>query len=103
MKSYHITIPRFEQGQEAPTHQTYSFELEDDLTLSILDGLEYIYQNLDPSLAFFHHAACLQAACAKCMVKVYGKNVLACKQKLLEGQTQVEPYGKTVIKDLISK
>ena len=103
MKTYQITIPRFEEGQSEAILQTYTFEMEDQAVLSILDGLEFIYQNLDPTLAFFHHAACRQAACAKCMVKANGKSILACKQKLIEGQIQVEPYGKTVIKDLISK
>ncbi len=103
MKSYHITVPRFEQGQEASTPQTYSFELEDNLTFSILDGLEYIYQNLDSTLAFFHHAACLQAACAKCMLRANGKPVLACKQILEPGNLMLEPFGKEVVKDLVAR
>ena len=103
MKSYHITVPRFEQGQKDDTHQTYSFELEDHLTFSILDGLEYIYQHLDPTLAFYHHAACLQAACGKCMVRANGKPVLACKQKLEPGGLLLEPFGKEVVKDLVAK
>lgn len=101
MKSYHITVMRFEQGQHASTPQTYSFELEDHLTLSILDGLEYIYQHLDPTLAFFHHAACHQAACGKCMLRANGKPVLACKQRLEPGDLLLEPMCKEVVKDLV--
>ena len=103
MKKYQITIPRFELGQSEAILQTFTFEMEDQAVLSILDGLEFIYQNLDPTLAFFHHAACRQAVCAKCMVKANGKSVLACKQKLLEGRIRVDPFGKEVIKDLITK
>jgi succinate dehydrogenase / fumarate reductase, iron-sulfur subunit len=103
MKTYQISVQRFEPGCGEPFRQDYSFEADERAVLSILDGLEYIYQNLDPTLAFFHHAACRQAACGKCMLKANGKSVLACKQKLAEGGLLLEPFGKTVVKDLVAR
>ena len=103
MKKYQMIIVRQKDAESEPVIQTYEFEAEDREVMSIMDGLEYIYQNIDPTLAFFHHAACNQAACGKCLVKANGKLVLACKERLKEGGVKLEPAYKTVICDLVSK
>lgn len=41
--------------------------------LSVLDALDYIYEHIDPTLAYFSHEACRQTACGKCLVCVNGK------------------------------
>lgn len=103
MKKYQINVSRSGPDVDEPYMQAYTFELADGAALSIMDGLEYIYQHIDPTLAFFHHAACHQAACGKCMLRANGKPVLACKQKLEEGELLLEPFGKTVVKDLVTR
>jgi succinate dehydrogenase/fumarate reductase-like Fe-S protein len=103
MKKYQISVSRSGPGIEEPFFQKYTFELDDKATLSIMDGLEYIYQHIDPTLAFFHHAAGHQAACGKCMLRTNGKPVMACKQELEQGELLLKPFGKTVIKDLVTK
>ena len=54
----------------------------------------------DHSLAFFSHAACRQAACGKCMVRVDGAVKLACKEKVIKDKITLEPYSDKVIRIL---
>ena len=63
-------------------YKTYAVEVEDGTVVSVMNILENIYENQDHTLAFFSHAACRQAACGKCMVKVDGAVKLACKERV---------------------
>lgn len=70
--------------------------------ISVQDLLIYIYENIDPTLAFFKHAACKQGVCGRCTLKINGKNQLACITPV-EGDLTIEPVHKNkVIKDLLS-
>ena len=80
--------------------QEYTVESADEEILSVMNILENIYQNQDPTLAFFDHAACHQAACGKCALKVNGKVRLACKESASE-EMLLEPANGHVIRDLI--
>ncbi len=82
-------------------YQDYSVEFEEDKDISVMNILEEIYAHQDPSLAFFSHAACRQAACGKCMVKVDGVIKLACKEKVTADFITLAPYNSKVIKDLV--
>lgn len=84
-------------------YQEYIVPVEQDAIVSIMNVLEYIYQNIDSTLAFFHHAACKQAACGKCLVKANGKTVLACKVEVVENEITLEPWCNNVVRDLICK
>ncbi len=68
---------------------------------SVMDVLDYIYENLDGTLAYRSHAACRRGVCGKCMVLINGKPGLLC-QTSMEGDITLEPPPKSVvIKDLI--
>jgi len=70
--------------------------------ISVQDLLIYIYENIDPTLAFFKHAACKQGVCGRCTLKINGKNQLACITPV-EGDLTIEPVHKNkVIRDLLS-
>ena len=84
-------------------YQTYIVPVEEDTAISVMNLLEEIYNKQDATLSFFSHAACRQAACGKCMVKVDGKVRLACKEKVTADAITLEPYKKEVVKDLICK
>ena len=71
--------------------------------VSVLNVLEAIYREQDPTLAFFDHAACRQAACGKCMVRVDGAVKLACKEPAHETML-LEPYNSArVVRDLLCR
>lgn len=71
---------------------------------TILEILEYIKYQLDPSLSY--RAQCRAAICGTCAVKVNGNTVLACKTKAVDVQVNnevvIEPLDNMpVIKDLV--
>lgn len=102
MKDIQVRILRgAETGNGA--YQTYVVSVEDDAVVSVMNLLEEIYSKQDPTLAFFSHAACRQAACGKCMVKVNGKVRFACKERVDAEVITLEPYKKDVVKDLVCK
>lgn len=70
---------------------------------TVMDILDYIYENLDSSLAYYRHSRCNQGICGRCAVKLDGKTVLACTAVVnpaLESVT-LSPAGKTVVRDLV--
>ena len=99
MKKYHVVVKRQNPDGKKWT-QEYNVEAAEDEVLSVMNILENIYQKLDPTLAYFDHAACHQAACGKCTLKVNGKVKLACKEIAAE-DILLEPASSHVIRDLI--
>ena len=102
MKQIEVKILRGAESG-AGSYQTYLVPVEDGVVVSVMNLLEEIYNKQDPTLAFFSHAACRQAACGKCMVKVNGKVRLVCKERVDADSITLEPYKKDVVKDLVCK
>jgi succinate dehydrogenase/fumarate reductase-like Fe-S protein len=70
--------------------------------MSAMDVLDYIYQNLDSTLAYYDHAACALGICARCTGLINGKPGLFC-QTPVQGDVTLDPMPKRrVIKDLVT-
>ena len=82
-------------------YQAYTVSVEESACVSVMNLLEEIYNRQDPTLAFFSHAACRQAACGKCLVKVNGKVRLACKERVDTDAVVLEPCTNKVVRDLV--
>lgn len=68
---------------------------------SVLGILQYIYDHLDPSLAFC--CSCRIGLCSVCLVRVNGRVVRACTT-LAEGDMLIEPYkDAATIRDLVAQ
>lgn len=68
---------------------------------SVLGVLQYIYDHLDPTLAFSY--SCRIGLCSACLMRVNGKVVRACTT-LAEGDMLIEPYkDAAVIRDLVTQ
>jgi succinate dehydrogenase/fumarate reductase-like Fe-S protein len=79
-----------------PSFQKYEVPFVRDS--SVLDVLEYIYENIDPSLAFY--ASCRRGICGRCNIRVNGKARLSCGE-LVTGDLKLEPTRpKKVVRDL---
>ena len=66
---------------------------------SVLEVIEAIYEERDPTLAF--RQGCNNGTCTGCAIVVNGEPVLAC-QKLAEKEMVIEPHPKfRIIKDLV--
>jgi fumarate reductase iron-sulfur subunit len=95
-----VTVSRYDPvTDEQPYPQTYEVPLIQGM--SVLDVLDYIYENLDGSLAYFDHAACQQAICRRCTLSINGRPALAC-QTLVDGDVTLMPLSKfPVVRDLV--
>ena len=82
-----------------PRYDTYEVPLEEGM--SAMDVLDYIYQNLDGTLAYYDHAGCTLGICGRCTGKINGSPGLLC-QTLVESDVTLEPISESrVIKDLV--
>lgn len=85
-----VTIYRYDPDtDQAPWFQT--FDEIPYLGMSVLDVLKYIYEHLDPGLAFRY--SCRTEPCVVCSIRVNGKGVLSCC-KVAEKVMRIEPPGE---------
>jgi succinate dehydrogenase/fumarate reductase-like Fe-S protein len=102
MESEMINVKLFRYDptkDKKPYYQNYEIPFEPGM--SAMNALDYIYQNLDGSIAYYDHAGCALGICARCTVKVNGKPGLLC-QTPVEGNLVVEPLSESkVIRDLV--
>jgi succinate dehydrogenase/fumarate reductase iron-sulfur protein len=93
-----VRIFRFDPGKDKkPRFQT--FKGVPYAGMRVTDVLNYIYQNLDQSLAFRY--SCRAGLCGVCLLKVNGKACLSC-HRIAEKEMTIEPPSRyVVIKDLV--
>jgi succinate dehydrogenase/fumarate reductase-like Fe-S protein len=96
-----VSVFRYDSSsEEEPYYQSY--EVPWVRGMSAMTALDYIYENLDPTLAYYHHAGCDLGICARCVGKINGKSGLFC-QTLVEGDVTLEPRSKDrVLRDLVT-
>ena len=99
-KTLKIKVFRFDPTVDnIPYYKTYDVPFTNGM--SAMSALDYIYQNLDSTLAYYEHAGCDLGICARCIGKINGKTGLLCQTLLLE-DTTLEPVSvENVLKDLV--
>ena len=97
-KKVTVEILRSSSGpDQKPRFTTYEVPLVGKC--SILNALNYISENLDPTLGFY--SSCRIGKCTGCAIVVNGENRLACTTPVL-GDLKLEPLRKfKIIKDLV--
>jgi len=97
-----VTVFRFEPtSDKEPHYQSYKVPFETGM--SALNALDYIYQNLDSTVAYHDHAGCGLGICARCTVLINGRRGFLC-QEIITGDILLEPVSKkTVIRDLVTR
>ena len=99
---YKVRIARGSRG-DAPEFREYTVSAADNEILSVMNILEKIAREQDPTLAFFDHAACRQAACGKCLIRINGKPRLACKE-IAPAEMTLEPVDAArLVRDLLCR
>ncbi len=98
-KEIEVTCFRFDPAtDEGPHRQNYRVPIEG--ITSVLNILEYIQKNLDPSLAYYD--CCRRGLCGKCPVKVNGVKGLACEM-VVDGDITIEPISEEKVqRDLVT-
>ncbi len=103
-KTVKVNVSRSGASGQPATMQTYVVPLCEGM--SVLGALDYIYENLDNTLAYYDHSACAQGICKTCLAKINGKAQLMC-QTLLEdigSEVTVEPLDKfVVVRDVVTQ
>jgi len=97
-----VKVFRFDPSvDKEPRYQSYEVPYQEGM--SAMNALDYIYQNLDGTVAYYDHAGCGLGICGKCSAKIDGSAKLLC-QTLIQGDTTLEPTSASrVIKDIVSK
>ncbi len=98
MEQISITVARSAGGEGYRQEYTVPMPVKG---LSVMGALDWIHQNVDPTLAYFSHAACYQGSCGRCLVRVNGKTVLACNAEITGNALLLEPWNDKVIRDLV--
>lgn len=99
-KMINVRVFRFDPSADRePYYKTYQVPWEKGM--SAMSALDYIYHNLDGTLAYYDHAACDLGICGRCTGKIDGKVGLFC-QTLIEVDVTLGPVSESrVIKDLV--
>ena len=99
-KMINVKVFRFNPSvDKEPHYQTYQVPCEKGM--SAMTALDYIYQNLDGTLAYYDHAGCDLGICARCTGKINGKPGLFC-QTIIDNDVTLEPTSiGQVLKDLV--
>ncbi|MFQ6111750.1 MAG: 2Fe-2S iron-sulfur cluster-binding protein [Nitrospinota bacterium] len=95
-----LRVFRFDpNGAEKPTYSSYTIP---GSGFSLLSALEFIYENLDSSLAF-RNFCCYQLICGSCLLRLNGSHVKGCAAVLKAGRsyTVEPPSGFPIIRDLL--
>lgn len=95
-----VCVSRFDPARDKSAHfATYEVPVTERMT--VMDALDYVYENMDPSIAYNSHTACHRRACTRCNVIINGKPGLMCHTEI-EGDVTVEPLPRfKVIRDLV--
>jgi len=93
-----VVVRRFDPSADSePYYQEYTgipFEGR-----SVMEVLQAIYEELDPSLAF--RRLCIHGFCGSCFLLVNGEPVLSC-QYPAQAEMKIEPHPKfPVVRDLV--
>ncbi len=96
-----IRVSRFDPTTDEASHYD-TYEIPFVNGMSVMDALDYIYENLDGSLAYYDHAACNQGICKRCLIRINGETGMMC-QTLVTGAVTLDPLPRfDVIKDLVT-
>jgi succinate dehydrogenase/fumarate reductase-like Fe-S protein len=100
-KIIQVKVFRFDPSTDKePSYQTYPVPFETGM--SAMTALDYIYQNLDGTLAYYDHAGCDLGICMRCLGRVNGKASLFCQTRI-EADVTLEPSANSqVVKDLVT-
>ncbi len=91
----------FRYSPEDGENRIDSFEVPHARAMTVQTLLRYIYENLDPTLAF-RDFRCGRGVCNTCRIKVNGKLIRSCETPVQLGQeVLLEPANDRIIKDLV--
>ncbi len=99
VQTYSVKVFRSNPGVNPKVwYDTFTINYEPGV--SVLGVLNFIYETIDPSLAYYH--SCRVGKCTGCHVRINGKTRLACTTVADGSDLLIEPMpGYTVVRDII--
>ena len=70
---------------------------------TIMDILDYIALNHDPTIGYYRHSVCNHKICGRCAMRLNGKAIMACSERVEDEEILLEPLNNKIIRDLIIK
>jgi fumarate reductase iron-sulfur subunit len=100
LRSIKVRVSRFNPETDSSSHyQTYEVPFEPRMT--VMDVLDYVYENLDPTLAYHSHTSCHRRVCSRCNITVNDKPGLSCHTEVT-GDITINPLPRyKIIRDLV--
>lgn len=99
-KTIKVKVQRFNASSEKePRFQTYQVPLTSGT--SVMNILDFIFRNLDSTLAYYTHTTCYRGKCGRCTLIVNGKASLACQTSVTSDITVETPKRFQVVRDLV--
>lgn len=97
-----IEIYRFDPGLD-DEGQFREYAVPDRGGWSVMDALDFVQENIDPTLSYYRHSRCEHGICVRCALRVNGTAVLACEHPLPRTDpVQIAPVSQDhVLRDLI--
>ncbi len=99
-------MPTFEVFRFNPEHDEdayfQEYELPEIKGMTVLEGLYYILENIDPTLAF--RSSCRQGVCGSCAMHINGQYRLACETQaaMMGSRIIIRPLAHMkIIRDLV--
>ena len=101
-KMIEVKVKRYTPtADREPRFQIYEIPLTQGS--NVMNILDYIRQNIDSTLAYQKHTACLRGLCGRCTLIINGKASLACATAV-NGDLQIEPPKQVnIVRDLVYK
>jgi succinate dehydrogenase/fumarate reductase-like Fe-S protein len=101
-KKIKVKVFRYDPDVDGePRYQDYDIPHVEGM--SAMDALDYIYQNLDSTLAYYDHAGCSLGICARCTGRINGKAGLFCQTAVTDEMTLEPTNRERVLRDLVMK
>lgn len=96
-----VNVERFNPENKKTFTETY--EVPRGSKMRALDFLNYIFEEIDPSLSYRRYL-CKAKMCNGCLMMINGKPAMACWELIPREQTKItfSPLkGKAILKDLV--
>lgn len=98
-----VKIARFDPDTSRAWEQEYEVDTTKQ-SMTVMDVLDYIAKNLDPTLAYYRHSICNHGICGRCVLQVNGKTKLACTERAddYESLSLAPVTSFPVVRDLVT-
>ncbi len=84
-------------------YDNFQINIPTDEKWTVMQILDEIFQNFDPTIAYYKHSACYHGKCQRCTVRLDQKVVLSCQTFVPnDGEIQLDPVSKKkLVRDLV--